>query len=52
MATNTNDIGIVTLPNGQHLAMAIYVHDITGDMDYAESIIAALAKAIYDDAVK
>lgn len=48
----TNDIGIVTLPNGQHLAMAIYVHDITGDMDYAESIIAALAKAIYDAAVK
>lgn len=46
-----NDIGIVTLPSGQHLAMAIYVHDITGDMEYGESIIAAVAKAIYDDAV-
>lgn len=47
-----NDIGIVTLPNGQHVAMAIYVHDITGDMEYGESVIAAVAKAIYDDAVK
>lgn len=46
-----NDIGIITLPSGQHLAMAVYVHDITGDMEYGESVIAAIAKAIYDDAI-
>lgn len=47
-----NDIGIITLPSGQHIALAVYVHDITGDMEYGESIIAGVAKAVYDDAVK
>lgn len=47
-----NDIGIVTLPNGQHVAMAVYLHDIIGDMEYGENVIAVVAKAIFDDAVK
>ncbi len=46
-----NDIGVITLPNGQHLAIAVYVHNITGDMEYGESIIATVAKAVYDDAI-
>lgn len=47
-----NDVGVITLPNGQHLAVAVYVHDIAGDMTYGESIIATVAKVIYDDAIK
>lgn len=50
--TAINDIGIITLPSGQHIALAVYVHDITGDMEYGESVIAAVAKAVYDDAVR
>lgn len=46
-----NDIGIVTLPNGQHIALAVYVHDITGDMEYGEGIIAEVAKVIYNSTI-
>lgn len=43
----TNDVGIITLPNGKHLAIAVFVTDSHDDMDIRESIIAKLAKAAY-----
>ncbi|MDB5147753.1 MAG: Beta-lactamase [Mucilaginibacter sp.] len=48
----TNDIGIITLPNGKHLAIAIFVSDTPVDMPMRESVIARIAKAAFDDAVK
>jgi beta-lactamase class A len=48
----TNDTGIITLPNGQHLAIAILVTNATVDLKTRESIIARIAKAAYDEAVK
>lgn len=48
----TNDIGIITLPNGKHLAIAVLVSDSPADEDTRESVIAKIAKAIYNDAVK
>lgn len=47
-----NDIGIITLPNGNHLVLAVYVSDITGDMATGETIIAKTAKAVYDVVVR
>ncbi|WCT14642.1 class A beta-lactamase, subclass A2 [Mucilaginibacter jinjuensis] len=48
----TNDIGIITLPNGNHLAIAIFVCNSPADMATRESVIAHIAKAAYDEAVK
>jgi len=48
----TNDIGIITLPNGKHLAIAVFVSDSTADEETREGVIAKIAKAIYDAAVK
>ncbi|MFC0516595.1 class A beta-lactamase, subclass A2 [Mucilaginibacter angelicae] len=48
----TNDIGIITLPNGKHLAIAIFVSDTPVDLPVRESVIARIAKAAFDDAVK
>ncbi|MCS3734140.1 class A beta-lactamase, subclass A2 [Mucilaginibacter dorajii] len=48
----TNDIGIITLPNGKHLAIAIFVSDTPVDMTARESIISRIAKAAYDEAVR
>lgn len=48
----TNDIGIITLPNGKHLAIAVFVSDTPVDMTARESLISRIAKATYDEAVK
>jgi beta-lactamase class A len=44
----TNDVGIITLPNGQHVAIAIFVGNSTADADTRESVIARIAKAVWD----
>jgi beta-lactamase class A len=44
----TNDIGIITLPNGKHLAIAVFVSDSPADEATRESTIAKIAKAVWD----
>jgi beta-lactamase class A len=51
MTAATNDIGIITLANGKHLAIAVFVSDSPADEDTREGVIAKIAKAIYDAAV-
>lgn len=48
----TNDVGIITLPNGKHMAIAVFVCNSTADLTVRESVIAQIAKAAWDDAVK
>lgn len=45
----TNDIGIITLPNGQHLAIAVYVSDSPGTEAVREKVIAGIAKIAWDN---
>jgi len=44
----TNDIGIVTLPNGKHLAIAVFVSDSPADEATREGVIAKIAKAVWE----
>lgn len=44
----TNDIGIVTLPNGNHIAIAVFVSDSPADEVTREAVIAGIAKAAWD----
>lgn len=44
----TNDVGIVSLPNGKHLALAVFVSDAKADMQTRESVIAQIARAGWD----
>jgi len=46
----TNDIGIITLPDGRHLAVAAFVSDSTADDDTRDAVSARLAKAAWDRA--
>ena len=48
----TNDIGIVTLPNGHHLAIAVYVSDSPVDLETREKVIAQITKAIWDSSTR
>jgi beta-lactamase class A len=48
----TNDIGIVTLPDGRHLAIAVFVSDSHADTETREAVIAKIARAAWDHFVK
>jgi beta-lactamase class A len=45
----TNDVGIVTLPNGQHLAIAVFVSDSPANETIREEVIAKVARAAWDE---
>ncbi|HEY2867066.1 MAG TPA: class A beta-lactamase [Pyrinomonadaceae bacterium] len=44
----TNDIGIIDLPNGKHLAVAVFVSDSPADDKTRDAVIARIAKAAWD----
>jgi beta-lactamase class A len=46
----TNDIGLITLPDGRKLAIAVLVTDSRADEATREGVIAHIARAAYDEA--
>lgn len=48
----TNDIGLITLPDGRRLAIAIFVTDSRAGEDARDAVIARIAKAAYDEAMQ
>jgi beta-lactamase class A len=44
----TNDIGLVTLPNGKHMAIAVFVTDSTADEKTREATIAKITKVLFN----
>lgn len=47
MIPATNDVGLITLPDGQRLALAVFVTDAHADQNACEHVIAAIAREIY-----
>ncbi len=45
----TNDVGLVTLPNGRHMAIAVFVSDSGANDAVREEVIAKVAKAAWDE---
>jgi beta-lactamase class A len=45
----TNDVGLITLPNGKHLAVAVFVSDSTANDAAREEVIARVARATWDE---
>jgi beta-lactamase class A len=48
----TNDIGLITLPDGRRLAIAVFVTDSSADEATREAVIARIAKAAYEESVQ
>jgi beta-lactamase class A len=48
----TNDIGLITLPNGRRMAIAVFITDSTADEATRDSVIARIAKAAYDQSIQ
>jgi len=44
----TNDIGIITLANGRHLAISVFVSDSPANESTREGVIAQIARAVWD----
>lgn len=44
----TNDVGLVNLPNGRHMAVAVFVSDAKVDLPTREHVIAQIARAGWD----
>jgi beta-lactamase class A len=44
----TNDVGLVTLPDGRHMAIAVFVSDTKAEADVREGVIAKIARAAWD----
>jgi beta-lactamase class A len=51
MIPATNDVGLITLPDGRRLAIVIFVTGAHADQATCEAVIARIAKAIYDDVI-
>jgi beta-lactamase class A len=52
VAPATNDIGLIALPGGRRLAIAIFVTDSAAGEATRDSVIARIARAAYDEAVR
>jgi beta-lactamase class A len=48
LAHATNDIGLIPLPDGRRIAIAVFVTDSTADETTREKVIARIARAAYD----
>ena len=51
-AAATNDIGLITLPDGKRLAIAVFVTDSTADDATRDRVIARITRAAYDAALR
>jgi beta-lactamase class A len=52
VAAATNDIGLITLPDGRQLAIAVFVTDSTADGATRLQVIARIGRAVYDYATQ
>lgn len=48
MTPATNDVGIISLPNGKHIAIAVFINDAYANEAKLEDVIARIAKTVYD----
>lgn len=48
MTSAVNDIGIITLPDGRHIILAVYINDSVSDGSTREHVIADIAKVVYE----
>ena len=51
LAHATNDIGLITMPDGRRLALAIFITDSHADDNTRDTVIAQIARAIYEAAL-
>lgn len=48
----TNDVGVITLPGGRHVAVVVFVTDAKEEESICEDLIARVARAVWDASVR
>lgn len=48
LASATNDVGIITLPDGSHVSVAVFLKNSKGGLASRERVIAMIGRAAYD----
>jgi beta-lactamase class A len=48
MVAATNDVGVVTLPGGRHVVIAVFVSDAAAEEKACEDVIAKIARVVWD----
>ncbi len=43
-----NDVGVMTLPNGQHVSIALFITDTSENADTLEKLMAQISKKVFD----
>lgn len=51
-AEATNDVGLITLPDGRHLAVAVFITDARANEATRDRVIARIGRAAYDEALR
>src|SRR5688572_20361184 len=44
-----NDVGYMTLPNGEHVALVFFITNAAEDMGVLEGVIAKISKLVYEN---
>lgn len=52
MTAAVNDVGIITLPDGKHITVAVFVNDAYAPYEVLENIIAEIGKVVYEIPLK
>jgi beta-lactamase class A len=52
VAHATNDIGLILLPDGRRIAIAVFITDSNADEATREKVIARIGRAVYDAAMR
>jgi beta-lactamase class A len=52
LAAATNDVGVISLPNGKHLIISAFVSDSKASDTTRDAVIARIARAAYDEMSK
>lgn|ERR1700685_3100113 len=52
VAHATNDIGLIPLPDGLRIAIAVFVTDSTADQATREKVISRVGRAVYDASIR
>jgi beta-lactamase class A len=52
LAAATNDMGLITLPDGRRLAIAVFVTNARADEATRDRVIARIGRAAYDEALR
>jgi beta-lactamase class A len=48
MISAVNDVGVITLPNGQHVSIALFITKTSESVETLERLMAGISRKVFD----